>query len=178
MLTIISPHWTLSTGLTFPWGLSQTLFFWHVILAFLLENHHLILLFTAVLMFSPQIVMKVVSFAARLLHVCGFCIVFVFVVVCWAVQTHPPGSQSLFQSDLEILQHCSWDSYTGETKLFPAKTAHGNKGPVGEHKLGQHMWKIWLVQCHLVFLYWTRASWGLALYKHSKDLALRVLILC
>lgn len=70
------------------------------------------------------------------------------------------------------------DSYTGETKLFPAETADGNKGPVGEHRLGQHMWKIWLVQCHLVFLYWTRASWGLALYKHSKDLALRVLILC
>lgn len=48
--------------------------------------------------------MKVVSFAARLSRVCGFCI---DVVVCCAVQTHPPGSQSLFQSDLEILQHCS-----------------------------------------------------------------------
>lgn len=35
-----------------------------------------------------------------------------------------------------------------------------------------NMWKIWLIQCHLVVLCWTRASWCLALYKHSRNLAL------
>lgn len=123
------------------------------------------------LVFSPWILVEVVSFAARLLHVCGFCTA---VVVSCALQIHPPVSDS--HCSVGIWKSCSFvlrDSYPGETKPFPAKTAHGNKGPVGEHKLGQHMWKIWLVQCHLVILCWTRASWCLALYKHSRDLALQ-----
>lgn len=91
------------------------------------------------LLLNPWIVMDMVGFAARLLHVCGFCIA---VVVCCAVQTHPPESDS--HCSRVIWKSCSVvlrDSYTGGTKLFPAKTAHGSKGPVGEHKLGQHSGK-------------------------------------
>lgn len=85
-----SPHWTLSTGLACLWGCPKPCFSGVKTSCFSVgassSNPPVYSWAASIpeLVFSPWIVLEVVSFAARLLHVCGFCAA---VVVCCAVQT-------------------------------------------------------------------------------------------